>query len=81
MRYESVNGFLETERIGSFVIEVADARDKRDGHVYRDGCYRVSGPGIRTKRWYGEVAWADATRYANDADLKLRSQRWDRDRW
>jgi hypothetical protein len=77
-RYE-VTGPWSIETINhyagaSVTTEIADLRDKRNGQVYRQGAYRVrvrchpvlSGQ-PRTKSFYGETAWSDAARYADDA--------------
>lgn len=81
-RYEAVGSWreLRREQIGNHVIvtEIADCRDKRDGHVYGGGTYRVSvegpQPKPRTKRWYGEMAWASAARYEDDAFWQFRRE-------
>jgi hypothetical protein len=66
----------ERRRVGSAVvtIEIADMLDKKLGSVYRDGTHRVvvsNSPTIvgqpRTKTFYGEMAWCNAERYAEDA--------------
>ena len=52
--------------------EVADIRDTQDGHVYDDGSYRVTGRHLgggsylRSKTFYGETAWSDSRRLAED---------------
>lgn len=34
--------------------------------------YKVFGPGVRVKYFYGECAWSDATRFARDIDWLAR---------
>lgn len=57
-------------------IKVEEARKIKDGTyggvtaeswVNSGGVQRVSGPNIKTKYFYGETAWSDAQRYAQDA--------------
>jgi hypothetical protein len=61
--------------IGAYRIEVADCVDKRTNTVYTHGAYRVvridTGKPAKvgkggTVPFYGEMAWADAERLAND---------------
>ena len=52
--------------------EVADIRDIQGGHLYNDGAYRVKavhtsgGSYLRSKTFYGEVAWSDSRRLHED---------------
>lgn len=69
---------------GAFVVESTDCVDKRTGTVYRDGAYRVvdgrTGKPARrgkggTVPFYGETAWSDALRLADDL---YAAERWAR---
>lgn len=65
------------------VVLQADALDKRTGTIYNGGCEKVvittsleaqpGRPKPRGKTFFGEMAWADSRRHAEDAiqDLML----------
>lgn len=92
-RYESVGAFqVESSfshsvdgELVEVIVEIADCRDKQNGHVYRDGCWRVSIRSaskkaldflaplkLTTKRKYGESAWSWAERIAGDYGQAIR---------
>lgn len=61
------------------VVKVADLLEKRSGHVWSNGAYKVqltNVPGMRSKTFYGESAWSDAARYAEDAATTCGDWRW-----
>jgi hypothetical protein len=63
----------------TITVDVCDIRELRASFVWRNGAYRVriAGiPGFKSKTFYGEMAWADATRYASDAATKAGDWRW-----
>ena len=67
---------------------VGDLRDRQDGHVYTDGCWKVTvtmqsgarndydqplvGTPPRSKTFGGESAWSQAASYFDDAVRALR---------
>jgi hypothetical protein len=59
-------------------IEVRDVHSARDGHVWSGGYHKVvvtgPQPRPRSKAFIGEMAWAQAERYASDAVSKLQRQ-------
>jgi hypothetical protein len=75
MRYKVHGPWRTDHTVGMLRIEVADALDKKTGHVFTDGAYRVvdhiTGKTINTGKgsripFYGESAWSAAERLAND---------------
>jgi len=63
------------------VVEIADLRDKQTGDVWRQGAYRVRPvmrPGFKPAVYFGETAWSDAQRKADDETF---AQRRRDDRW
>jgi hypothetical protein len=61
------------------IVITADLLEKRSGHVWSDGAYKVTlknVPDMRTKTFHGETAWSDAARYASDAATKCGDWRW-----
>jgi hypothetical protein len=69
-----------TQRQGKVWIEQADMLDKKLGTVYPGAAIRVVVKGTtgcpRTKTFYGEMAWSNATRYANDAASWFDQRQW-----
>jgi hypothetical protein len=76
-RYKRVTAWEEDWRangFGPFVLQCADIRDLRTGDEYREGTFRVidgrTGKAVRgkggTHPFYGETAWSDAERLADD---------------
>lgn len=74
-RYKVVGSWDSESRFGSFVVQSAQIEDVRTGRLYAEGAYRVvdsrSGKPAKvgkggTVPFYGELAWADAERLAND---------------
>ena len=59
------------------LLEQADYRDRVTGDVVAGGAWRVRVKGSHPKPaqrvFFGEVAWADAARYARDAAQQIRS--------
>lgn len=81
-RYQATGSSRLTRTIevegATITEEVMDCRDTRNGTVYTDGCHKVyvttpsakhsRKPGTpRSKTFYGESAWSNAARYAEDA--------------
>lgn len=75
MRYKVHSAWSDETTTGRFTVQAADALDTRTGHVYRDGAYRVvdTETGKPAKRgkggtvpFYGETAWNDSRRLAED---------------
>jgi hypothetical protein len=59
-------------------IQVRDLYSERDARVYEDGHHKVvvtgPSPKPRSKSFKGEMAWADADRYAGDVVSELQRQ-------
>lgn len=57
-------------------VEAATLVDTRGGYRYERGAIRVVAKvqGVRTKTFKGEMAWADAARYADDMALAARQE-------
>lgn len=64
----------EDDSTSSVTVDIADCRDQRGGRTYTDGTFRVTlknVTGMRSKTFYGEMAWANAQRLASDAMNRL----------
>jgi hypothetical protein len=64
---------LDDETLATIVVEQADMIDTKRNHRYERGSWRVrltNVPGMRTKTFYGEMAWCGAENHANDAANK-----------
>lgn len=65
----------DDDSTSSVTVEIADCRDQRGGRTYTDGTFRVTLrniTGMRSKTYYGESAWSNAQRLANDALTRMR---------
>lgn len=85
MRYK-VAGAWSTDQesfrceAGVYAIQRADITDTKNGHVYRDGAYRIVLNGKPYKKgkggtvpWFGEMAWCSAGRILGDLYWTTRS--------
>lgn len=80
-RVRIYSDFLEEDDqpIATIIVEQADCQDTKGGRIYSGGTYRVTlknVPGMRSKTFYGEMAWMDARRLASDAASKCGDWRW-----
>jgi len=75
VRYKVNSPWGGQRKVGDFYVQSADALDKKTGHVYEDGAYRVvdAANGMKpikgkggTTPYFGETAWNDADRKAYD---------------
>lgn len=79
-RYEVISPWGGESKHGSLYVQSADIRDKVNGRTYAAGAYRVvdARKGMKpakvgkggTVPFYGECAWMDAERLANDLALQ-----------
>lgn len=78
-RYEVIGPWDSESQFGEYLVQSAQIRDKRTGATYAEGAFRVvlttTGKPAKTGKggtvpFYGEMAWADAERLANDLHLK-----------
>jgi hypothetical protein len=70
---------LDDETEATIIAEQADMLDTKLGHRYEGGSWRVrliNVPEMRTKTFYGEMAWCRAENHANDAADKCGDWRW-----
>lgn len=85
-RYKAQGMWTEVyggDNYAGFRIQEADCVDTHNGQVYKDGARRVvdteGKPAVRGKGgtvpFFGEMAWADSERLANDLYWKARCAR------
>jgi len=76
-RYRVISSWDDETRFGSFVTQSAMIKDAVSGHTYVEGAFRVvnaQGKPAKigkggTVPFYGESAWSDAERLAQDLAL------------
>lgn len=80
-RYRVASQWRPDKRFGNFVVQRADATDTKTGATYQDGAMRVvddrTGKPVKrgkggTVPFYGEAAWMDAERLADDLATRER---------
>lgn len=78
-RYKVTSAWTSDSLFGSFLVQEADITDTRNGQVYTYGAKRVvdtrtGKPAVTGKGgtvpFYGECAWMDAERLAQDLATK-----------
>lgn len=83
-RYEVVSTWETIVKQGDLAIQMADIRDKQNGHLYACGARRIirlsTGKPFKigkggTVPWYGESAWSAAERALGDLTWKERFAR------